>query len=409
MSAPRVAFFTDSFHEINGVALTSREFVSYARRRSLPFFLVRGGTRTRCETEGTVSSLEFERGRMSVEMDRGLHFDPFFLRHLKYVQPRLAGFRPDLVHITSPGDAGILGALLAHRLRVPLVASWHTNLHEFAARRSETALAPLGRGLARRVASRVESLCWKALVRFYRLGRVLLAPNQELIDLLHAGTGRPVFLMRRGVDTELFHPSRRDRANGPFTIGFVGRVTPEKNVRFFFRLEEALRAAGRSGYRLLIVGDGSERRWLAENLPNAELPGVLRGEALARAYANMDLFVFPSETDTFGNVVQEALASGVPAVVTAGGGPKYLVESGSTGYVAHGERALTRCVLEAMANPEQLEAMKAKARLWASQQSWDAVFERVYAAYAYCLNSGAAESSTGAPNAMRQGVLEPTA
>ena len=189
------------------------------------------------------------------------------------------------------------------------------------------------------------------------------------------------------MDTELFHPGRRDRAGGPFTIGYVGRLTPEKNVRFFARLAEALRSVGRSDYEFVVVGDGSERRWLAANLQHARLPGVLRGEALARAYANMDLFVFPSETDTFGNVVQEALASGVPAVVTAAGGPKFLVESGRTGYVANGERALVRCVLDLMSDGERLAEMKIRARNWALRKSWDAVFDRVYAAYRECLSA----------------------
>lgn len=388
MSAPRVAFFTDCFHEINGVALTSREFEAYARRRGLPFLCVRGGRLARWQDGEPVRVLELERGRFSFELDHGLWFDPLFLRHRRVAERRLAAFGPDLIHITSPGDAGILGALLAYRLRVPLVASWHTNLHEFAARRSERALAVLGRGVLRSVPGCIESLCWKALVRFYRLGRVLLAPNAELISTLGAATGRPVFLMRRGVDTELFHPGRRDRTGGPFTIGYVGRLTPEKNVRFFARLGAALRSAGQTGYRFVLVGDGSERGWLQENLGHACLPGILRGQELARAYANMDLFVFPSETDTFGNVVQEALASGVPAVVAAGGGPKFLVESGKTGYVADGERALVRCVLDLMSDPERLADMRVRARAWALRQSWDAVFDRVYAAYKDCLSTG---------------------
>jgi len=93
--------------------------------------------------------------------------------------------------------------------------------------------------------------------------------------------------------------------------------------------------AGVTGYRFLVVGEGADRVWLRASLRNAELPGVLCGEELARAYASMDVFVFPSTTDTFGNVVLEAMASGVPPVVTDRGGPQFLVDQGTTGF---GER-----------------------------------------------------------------------
>src|SRR5260370_38854670 len=134
--------------------------------------------------------------------------------------------------------------------------------------------------------------------------------------------------MQRGVETDLFSPAKRDRTGGPFTLGFVGRLQIEKNVRFLATIEKALQKAGQTDYRFLIVGDGSEREWLMANLRQADFPGVLTGEALARAYANMDLFVFPSYTDTFGNVILEAKPSGVPAGGTAGGGPKFRGESG---------------------------------------------------------------------------------
>ena len=91
---------------------------------------------------------------------------------------------------------------------------------------------------------------------------------------------------------------------------------------------------GLRDFRFLIVGHGKEENWLGQNVPNAEFTGVLRGNDLARAYANMDLFVFPSHTDTFGNVVLEALASGVPAIVTPDGGPRYIVKDGETGCIA---------------------------------------------------------------------------
>ena len=126
---------------------------------------------------------------------------------------------------------------------------------------------------------------------FYSIPRVVLAPNRELRGLMERGTGNPVFLMSRGVDTELFTPARR-RANKIVNIGYVGRLSAEKNVRLLHALEAELDAEGLD-VRFTIVGDGSERDWLRRNMLRAEFTGVLRGPALAEAYAQMDIFAFP--------------------------------------------------------------------------------------------------------------------
>ena len=119
-------------------------------------------------------------------------------------------------------------------------------------------------------------------------------------------------------------------------LGFCGRLSIEKNVFLLARIRTELMERGITNFRFLIIGHGKEEGWLRQHLPNAEFTGVLRGHDLARAYANMDLFVFPSHTDTFGNVVLEALASGVPAIVTPDGGPRYIVKDGETGSHCHG-------------------------------------------------------------------------
>ena len=131
----------------------------------------------------------------------------------------------------------------------------------------------------------------------------------------------------------------------------------------------------------MIVGHGAEDEGLRERMPRAEIPGVLRGEALSEAYANMDLFVFPSHTDTFGNVVLEAMASGVPAIVTTDGGPKTIVRDGVTGRVVQDED-FAAAVAEILDDPAKHAAMRVAARAHALTMSWDSVFEGVYAVYA---------------------------
>jgi glycosyltransferase involved in cell wall biosynthesis len=263
-----------------------------------------------------------------------------------------------------------------------LVASWHTNVHEYAAKRSQWFLTRLPEKSAPAAAQKIEDVSLFATARFYSLARVLFAPNVELCALLEQATQRPCKLMPRGVDTELFSPVHRDRAPGDteFVLGFVGRLSVEKNVALLVRIREQLLAAGFSNFRFLIVGHGVQEPWLREHLPNAEFPGVLRGQELSRAYANMDLFIFPSHTDTFGNVVLEALSSGVPAIVTPDGGPRYIIKEGLTGAVAEDE-GFADVILRILRDPARHAQMRDASRADALDASWDSVFESVYEAY----------------------------
>jgi glycosyltransferase involved in cell wall biosynthesis len=259
-----------------------------------------------------------------------------------------------------------------------LVVSWHTNVHEYAARRLPLAWPGL-RG-------RIQEFVLDQILRVYRRGAASLAPSPELVELLGRRTGQPAFLMTRGVDGSAFSPAHRSRTDNAFVIGYVGRLMPEKGVRFFARLERYLEDAGVHDFRIFIAGWGSEERWLRRNLRHAEFQGILDPEALGRAYANMDLFVFPSRTDTFGNVVQEALASGVAAVVTDGGGPRTIVDPGVTGLIASDEEELCRHILRLVRQPGERMAMGAAGRERMLCRSWDDVFQKVYRVYAGCID-----------------------
>ena len=396
MSAqPRVALFCETFHEVNGVALTSRQLVDFARRRAHPFLAVLGGARLAEYTEGSVTRLELPRSWASFGIERDLRYDLFLWRHIGEVRRALMRFRPDVIHVTSPGEFGQLGAYLAHRMHVPLVASWHTNLHQFAARRLRKLLDFLPALYSEGVTSWAERAALIPLLRFYRIARVTLAPTPSQVRWLEQCTGRHTFLMPRGVDCEQFHPRERSVNDGVLRLGYVGRVTPEKRVRFLVDLERALLSAGHTNFSILVVGDGNERAWLERNLRHGVFTGVLRGQFLAEAYANMDVFVFPSRTDTYGNVVQEAAASGVPAIVTSHGGPQCLVVPGVTGFVAENDDEFVRTVLQLMAKPGHRRTMGAAARQNILASSWDAALEMTYSAYRFCKDAASAARRSG--------------
>ena len=363
------------------MATTCRNVVAAARRQGLPFLAVHAGSRKLHTHDGEFEMLELPRSPLAFDLDRHLRFDLLFQRHFSQVLECVREFRAEVVHITGPGDVGITGARVAHALGLPLVAAWHTNLHEFAERRLAQWTRSLPRPLASQVSAATEENVLRACVRFYRLARVILAPNVEQTRLLFAHTGRPVFPMRRGVDTFLFSPHKRNCRDGVLRLGYVGRLRAEKNVRFFADLEASLRQDGMSNYRFLIVGDGSERQWLQRKLIQADFTGELHGEFLAEAYANMDVLVFPSETDTFGNVVLEAMASGVPAVVTSKGGPKYQVQDGVNGFVATDPQDFIAKVKLIMTGNALRRSLRESSRFAAAGRSWDSVLDDLHAAY----------------------------
>ena len=361
--------------------MTCRRLVSFAEKRDYPLLCVHAGEKTETSVSGSVTHLSLKRSPLSIPMDKDLKYDPFFNRHLKLVNRALEEFRPDVLHITGLNDVSIIAVLLGNKRQIPLLGSWHTTLHEFASRRLDKMFRFLPNSFRSSITKLAERKIFQGATLYYKIPKVVLAPNQELIDALCKGTKRYASLMLRGVDAEVFSPVWRTADDNVFRFGFVGRLRAEKNVRLLAELEKKLLAAGKTNFKFLIVGEGDEREWLEKNMRGAEFTGFLAGEQLSEAYANMDVFVFPSETDTFGNVIQEANCSGVPAIVTNHGGPKFIVQHGKTGYIAETIDDFAKFLLELMENSDKLEKMKKASREFVIAHSWDTVFEKVYEAY----------------------------
>jgi glycosyltransferase involved in cell wall biosynthesis len=377
----RVAFFPDSFLEVDGVAMTSNKLVNYAREMDFPMLCVHAGPATEVRDNGSVRFLQLKRSRLAIPMDHSLRYDPLFQRHASLTRAEMERFRPDVVHITGLNDVSIMGAYLAWKLDIALVASWHTNLHEYAARRAASLLSFLPKKALKGFTHFLEQNILKGAVLYYKQPQCILAPNQEIMDILLNKTGRKGKLMVRGVDTETFSPSKRTVNDSILRFGFVGRLRAEKNVRMLATLEKRLLDAGKNNFKFLIVGEGSERAYLEENMKTAEFTGFLQGEELSAAYANMDVFIFPSETDAYGNVPQEAMASGSPAIVTNLGGPKSFVRNGENGFIAKDIDEFVNYSIELIDNPEQLARMRTSSLEFAAGRSWESVFETVYSAY----------------------------
>jgi glycosyltransferase involved in cell wall biosynthesis len=378
---PRIAFFTDSYNEANGVARLTRAFEAVARRRNWPWLTVHGDKATRLTDDGSTMRLELRRGAAAFRLEHDLAFDVLLWRHYRRVAALLRDFRADIVHFTGPSDVGQLGALLGHRLSIPMVGSWHTNLHQYAAMRSARYFRWMPASVRQRVFGAIRQGALRATTFFYEIPRVVLAPNPELVALLAQRTGKPAYLMKHGVDTEMFSPRPRND-DGTVRIGFVGRLAAEKQVHMLPKLAEALRGTGERQWKFVIVGDGAERESLQHAIPEAEFRGVLTGETLAQTYASLDLFVFPSRSETFGLVVLEAMASGVPVLAMADGGPRYSVEDGVSGVLARDDDDFVEAGVHLVRNRDLRRRLASGARAAALRWSWDTVANDLYDVYA---------------------------
>jgi glycosyltransferase involved in cell wall biosynthesis len=258
----------------------------------------------------------------------------------------------------------------------PIVASYHTRFETYLKYYGLEFLNPALAGLVR---------------SFYDGCREIYVPSQSMIDVLRQdGVKAPIQLWPRGVDTARFHPGARSPAwraargisADDVVVAFVSRLVKEKRVAEVAQVFTRLRAAG-IGHRPLFVGDGPERAYLEREVPGALFEGFLSGDDLATAYASSDIFLFPSDTETFGNVTLEAMASGLPTVCADATGSRSLVEAGATGHLAEvgDAEGLYDAVAALVGDPERRRAMGAAARARSLRFSWDDAMGSLLARY----------------------------
>jgi glycosyltransferase involved in cell wall biosynthesis/predicted metal-dependent phosphoesterase TrpH len=365
---PRVAILADGIGSTHGVTRTIEEI----RQRGVPGF----------EIEVVGTDPEVDR-RLSSVADIDVPFYPGLrigVPSLPIAVQTLAGSGGgayDVIHVCSPGPAGVAGALLARALSLPLVGSYHTELTAYAGLRSGE----------RRVADAM------ALVvnAFYSACDVVLSPSPAADDAL-AAIGMPstrVLRWDRGVDTSRFDPALREQSllRGPLNVLYCGRITREKGVEL---LADAflLARAREPRLHLVLAGGGPEQEHLRERLgEHASFLGWLEGEDLARVYASADIFLFPSATDTFGQVILEAQASGLPTVAVAKGGPLSLIEDRVSGLLcgADAER-LADAVLELAHSPLLRQHIARGALRAARLRTWERTLQRLADGYQRALS-----------------------
>ncbi|MFP4541262.1 MAG: glycosyltransferase family 4 protein [Opitutales bacterium] len=277
--------------------------------------------------------------------------------------------RPDLVHIATEGPLGWSAERVAHHLRIPAVTTFHTNFHTYT--------SAYGVGL-------LEGFAVWWMRRMRRRVRRTFVPSDELSAKLTLQGFQKLSILSRGVDTALFSPARRDPAlraswgadaETPVAI-YVGRIAAEKNLPLTLRAWQAMRET-QPDLRLVLVGDGPERARIAREHPEVLFAGPQRGEDLARHYASADIFLFGSTSETFGNVVTEAMASGLLVLGYDYAAARQLLRDGQSAALAPlgDESAYLHRARQLAADPAAWAPLRLAARATAENNSWEAVLD----------------------------------
>jgi glycosyltransferase involved in cell wall biosynthesis len=363
----RIAMVTETYPpEVNGVAMTLGRMVSGLQVRNHQVQLIRPRQHADHQAQPTVTFSEHLRHGIALP-----HYDD-----LKMGLPAKAALtrlwtrqRPDVVQIATEGPLGWSALAAANKLRLPVASDFHTNFHSYSSHH--------GFGLLRRAIVAY-------LRKFHNKAAVTLVPTAGIRRELLGHGYENIEIIGRGVDTRQFHPARRDPAlRARWGVGedetvalYVGRLAAEKNLALVFRAYDAMREAHPAS-RLVLVGDGPERAGWTARRPDARFCGTHIGETLAAHYASADVFLFPSLTETWGNVTIEAMASGLAVVAYDCAAAEDVIRHGENGLKAppEDEDAFIAQAVSLASSTALQRRLGSAAAVRAAQLSWDAIID----------------------------------
>jgi glycosyltransferase involved in cell wall biosynthesis len=298
----------------------------------------------------------------------------FAMPGLRHFERDLREFQPDILHINSPCPLGAAAVKYGQRHQVPVVATYHTHFASYAKYYKVKAF---------------EAASWSYLRSLYNGCQKVYVPSLPILSELELHGIQNLDFLPHGVDTEAFHPRFRSRkwragvgAKGKHVLLYVGRLVWEKDLQTFIESYKLLKSQ-RDDAVFVLAGDGPIRQTLEEAMPDAVFLGHLSGTELATAYASSDLFVFPSTTETFGNVTVEAMASAVPPICARAGGAAGIIEHGRTGLLAKPRDPvdLVAQITTLLDDPDRREIMRLESLAFAQKQRWEFIFDRMLASY----------------------------
>jgi len=299
---------------------------------------------------------------------------------VRRIKQQLIEFKPDMIQITVPDIVGTYFLKFATKRNIPVVTSYHTHFPSYLGYyHLRFFLKP----------------AWKFLVWFYNKSDFVYVPTREIARILENKGVKNVRIWSRGINRERYNPKYRSddlrrkwKSQDTKVIFYSGRFVWYKDLDVLLKVYELFKARGPANVSFVLAGDGPIKKELEKRMPDAHFTGYLYGEDLSRVYASADIFLFPSTTETFGNVVQEALSSGLPSVVSDIGGCKELIQRSDGGLVA---KAKDSCAFyencKRLIEDEDLyREMKRNGLRFTEEQQWDNINRKLIEEYKNLIN-----------------------
>ncbi len=362
----KIAYFSDTFlPQINGVTNTLGKLDTYLEKNSIEHMFFVPEYPETYQSENPSKVRRFKSVRFPIYNECRLSI-PLYASLSKKIDQ----FRPDLIHLVTPLGIGWMGLKYARENGIPLVSSYHTNFDAY---------------LKYYKLEYLEDTIWNYFRWFHNFSGINFCPSADTMKVLENKGLKNTRIWARGIDTERFSPvhrhlniRRKFNALDKIMFLYVGRVAAEKDLDILQECMNNINALHPGKACFVITGDGPYAGHLKKNAPgNMHLTGYLKGMELAEIYASCDVFLFPSSTETFGNVVLEAMASGLPVIAADAGGVKDSIRHTSDGFLCKARNALsfTKAMEKFLKNPDLAVSMGAEARRHTLNKSWNSIFD----------------------------------
>ncbi len=364
----RILYFTDTyFPQINGVTNTLDKLVKYLDKTDhkylffAPYYENSPGNVKERYTRRfrSISFPAYPECRISI---------PFYSKLCRIADK----FKPDVIHLMTPMVLGFTGLKYAQERGIPVVCSYTTNFNTY---------------LRYYKLDFLSNIIWSYFKWFHNSCGITFCPSRDAVRILRSKEISNLKIMSRGIDTEAFNPEHRSAeirtelgGGGKTTFLYVGRIAREKDLDILLESINQVNGIFPGRAQFVIAGDGPYTAQLKKAAPeNVVFTGYIKGEALCALYASCDVFVFPSSTETFGNVVLEAMASGLPVLAVNSGGVKDSIIDGYNGFLCEPRdvEGFTRLISKLLRNTELIRRMGVNARQYTLSKAWNSIFDRL--------------------------------
>ncbi len=372
----RIAYFTDTYlPQINGVSNTLEKLGDYLTKQDIKHMFFAPQYQEELGFESNSPVVRFKSISLPFYPECRISI-PIYANLCRLADK----FKPDIVHLTDPLGIGLAGLRYARDRGIPIVASFHTNFDAY---------------LKYYNLEYLEVPVWGLFKWFHGFGTINFCPSQDTLQVLASKGIENLSIWARGVDTEKYNPSRRSpavreqlKSKNKISFLYVGRLAAEKDLDILMNAIDRVNSCYAGQVQFVFVGDGPLAKSMKDRAQdNVVFTGYLRNEELSAVYASCDVFVFPSSTETFGNVVLEAMASGLPVIAVNAGGVKDNVFHEYNGLICVPRDAdsLAEAIVQVAKDKKLRDTLTANALSYAEMKSWNKIFDQLVASYAKVL------------------------